>query len=210
MQIERIRAYAQAAGLSLTAVLQDRGVSASKPLRSRPRGGELLDLVGQGTVSAVVALKLDRIFRNALDALHNIEDWDREGVALHLIDFGGAAVDTHSPAGKFIFTVLAAMAQMERAMISDRTGSALAYLKAHLRPYSPTPYGYVRVGDALVWDSAEQAVIEQMLDRRREGWGWLRIANQLNALGVPTKEGRGGGWYPSVARRILGNSLHRR
>lgn len=41
----------------------------------------------------VIALKLDRLFRNAADALTLTRQWDKTGIALHLVDVGGQAIN---------------------------------------------------------------------------------------------------------------------
>ena len=71
-------------------------------------------------------LKLDRMFRNAGDCLATVEAWDRAGVALHVVDLGGNAIDTTSAAGRFMLVVLAGAAEMERNLIRERTKAALA------------------------------------------------------------------------------------
>ena len=45
----------------------------------------------------VVGLKLDRLFRDAADALAQTRAWDKAGIALHLCDMGGGSVDTSGP-----------------------------------------------------------------------------------------------------------------
>ena len=45
-------------------------------------------MVTRGEVGHVVATKLDRLFRNASDALVHVEDWNRRGVALHILQLG--------------------------------------------------------------------------------------------------------------------------
>ena len=88
-QEERLRAYCTMQGLEVVAVVREEGVSGSKPLGSRPGGAEVLRMVARREVAHVVALKLDRLFRNAADALAQTEAWDKAGVGLHLVDMGG-------------------------------------------------------------------------------------------------------------------------
>ena len=76
-------------------------------------------------------LKLDRMFRNAGDCLTTIEQWERSGIALHVVDLGGNAIDTTSAAGRFMLVVLAGAAEMERNLTRERTRSAMAVKKAN-------------------------------------------------------------------------------
>jgi DNA invertase Pin-like site-specific DNA recombinase len=51
------------------AYIREEGVSGVKPIDTRPGGSQLLSMVNFGRVKHVVALKLDRLFRDAQDAL---------------------------------------------------------------------------------------------------------------------------------------------
>jgi DNA invertase Pin-like site-specific DNA recombinase len=64
----------------------------------RPGGERLVELLRKRRVARIIAFKLDRLFRNCADCLANVEAWERAGIALHLIDLGGSAVDTSSAA----------------------------------------------------------------------------------------------------------------
>src|SRR5262249_2680224 len=61
-QRQRIVAYCQMKGLHLAEVFEDPGISAGKPLASRPAGSQLLAAAKKGNAVVVVA-KLDRLFR---------------------------------------------------------------------------------------------------------------------------------------------------
>src|ERR1700677_2248069 len=109
-QEERLRAYCTAAGLHLVALIREDGVSASIPLADRPQGAELLAAMKNG-VAHVVTLKLDRLFRDAEDALRQTRAWDKAGVALHLVDMGGQSINTASAMGRMMLTMMAAFAE---------------------------------------------------------------------------------------------------
>ena len=66
-------------------------MSGSKPLGERAQGKRLLKALRPDDV--VIASKLDRIFRSALDALQTVEDFKGRGVSLHLLDLGGDGPD---------------------------------------------------------------------------------------------------------------------
>src|SRR5438132_14410555 len=76
-QEERIRAYCKMAGLDMVAVIREEGVSGSKALATRPGGQEVMSLVQSGVAHHVVALKLDRLFRDVVDALTQTRAWDK-------------------------------------------------------------------------------------------------------------------------------------
>jgi len=205
-QEERIRAYCVMAGLDLIAVIRDEGISASKELATRPGGIDLLKMISAQGIKNIVALKLDRLFRDAADCLNQTRAWDNAGIALHLIDMGGTAINTGTAMGRFFITMAAGFAELERNLISERTETALAHKKAKREAYSPTPLGYDREGNALVVNEKEQEVISQIKAWRKEGATLRQIANRLNDAGIPTK--KGGKWYASTVTNILNNSIH--
>lgn len=201
-QEERLRAYCVMRSLTVAAVVRDPGVSAFKPLAKRPGGADLLALLGDGTATNVVALKLDRLFRNTADALVTTAAWDATGVALHLVDYGGVAMDTRSATGRFLLTNLAAVAEFERALISERTTASLDYKRAHGKVYGPVPYGCVRSGNLLLPDPVEQATLAAIHRWRADGMTLYAISERLNAEKVPTKRG-GKQWWPRTVRLLL-------
>jgi site-specific DNA recombinase len=124
-QRERLTAYCTMRSLALVEIISDEGVSGTVPLANREGGAKLLEMVRRRAVTEVAALKLDRLFRNAHDALGKMAEWDRANVGLHLIDMGGAAVDTRSAMGRMMLTMMAGFAQFERDLISERTAASL-------------------------------------------------------------------------------------
>jgi DNA invertase Pin-like site-specific DNA recombinase len=189
----RIQAYTAMRSLPLSEIIEDAGVSASRPLRSRAGGARLLELVRQRRVSGVIAFKLDRLFRNCVDCLTNAEAWDRTGVALHLLDLGGQAVDTSSALGKFFLTVMAGAAELERNQISERTAAALQH-KAAQGEYTGgcAPYGFrLGVGGVqLEEDPREQAVLARVGVLRAAGTSLRGIVERLRREGLVSRTGR--------------------
>ncbi len=87
-QTRAVAAYCALRGLDLVRTVVDEGVSAGKPLGARAGGVAVLDAVKRRRVDAVVAYKLDRLFRDCADCLAVTRAWDKVGAALHLIDLG--------------------------------------------------------------------------------------------------------------------------
>ena len=205
-QEEKLIVYCQLTGLTPVAVIREEGVSGAKPLGTRAGGGELLSLVGKKQVRHVVALKLDRLFRDAADALNQTKAWDKAGVALHLVDMGGQTLNTASAMGRFFLNVMAGFAEVERNLIAERTVLALAHKKAHLEAYAPTPYGFNREGNTLVANPGELKTVAQIQLWRQAGWSLRGIAGELTRQQVPTK--RGGAWAAATVKRLLDNNLY--
>ncbi len=205
VQAERIRAYATLKGLVLDDVIVDAGVSGGKPLASRDGGRRLLEAIKGRRAGAVIMVKLDRMFRNAGDCLTTVEQWERSGVALHVVDLGGNAIDTTSAAGRFMLVVLAGAAEMERNLTRERTRSAMAVKKSNGHRVGSIPYGYDLADDGttLVPSDAEQDVITDIRDWRSRGHKLLQIADALTERGTPPKTGRSNRWSHQAVARIL-------
>ncbi|MEM2125810.1 MAG: recombinase family protein [Candidatus Methanosuratincola sp.] len=166
-QAERIRAYCKAQGLKLMEIFTDEGVSAAKPLATRPAGSRLLEALDAGEAQAVVAVKLDRLFRDAVDCLSTVRGWNERGIALHLLDLGGSAFNSASALGRFFLTVMAGAAEMERNLISERTKIALAYKRSKGEWLGAVPFGYRLLDGKLIPDPAEQELIAALKRDRR-------------------------------------------
>jgi site-specific DNA recombinase len=203
-QRARIRAYCAMRGLELVELVEDPGVSASRPLRAREGGRRLLELLRRRRIAGVVAFKLDRLFRNCADCLANVEVWDRAGVGLHLLDLGGSAIDTSSAMGKFFLTVMAGAAELERNQISERTSAVLRH-KADRGEYTggAPPFGYRLAADGvqLEADPSEQRVLARARELRGQGASLRRIAAQLAAEGLTSRTG--GGFAVVQVQRLL-------
>lgn len=89
---------------------------------------QALEFVREG--DSLVITKLDRLARSTSHLLSIVEELDRKGVGLRILDFGGGAVDTKSPSGKMLITVFGAMAEFERSIMLVRQREGIAAAKA--------------------------------------------------------------------------------
>jgi DNA invertase Pin-like site-specific DNA recombinase len=99
-------------------IFQDQGVSGSKS--SRPGLDELLGYARPGDVIVVQAL--DRLGRNTRHLLTLVDSLHERHVSLRILTLG---VDTATPAGQLVMTVMAALAAMEKAILVERVHSGL-------------------------------------------------------------------------------------
>lgn len=215
-QEARLRAYAALRGLRVVEVVVDAGVSGSVPLDKRPGGQRLLAAVeatqrvtGQGRGNRqrrpchVLAVKLDRLFRSTEDALKTTKDWTARGVSMHLVDLGGQAVDTSSPMGRFLLTLLAGVAEMERGLNAERTQAALAHKREKREKISSAaPIGYRHDAGRVVADEREQATLARIRELRARTATLREIAAELNAK-LDQYPARGAKWYPATIQRAL-------
>ena len=200
-QRRRIERYCQMRGLELVEVFEDAGVSGGKPLGSRPAGSQFLAVIRKDPSTVVVMLKLDRGFRNAADCLQTVESWDRKGISLHIVDLGGNAVDTTSAAGKFMLTVLAGAAEMERNLTKERTKAAMNVKRSRGERVSRfAPFGLDFGPDGtLIENSVEQAAIVDIRRLRSSGLTLREIADELTRREIQTKNGKSKWTHQTVA-----------
>jgi DNA invertase Pin-like site-specific DNA recombinase len=189
-----VRAYCALRGFTVSAVVVDAGVSGGTPLASRPGGAQALtELAKRNGPRHVVCVKLDRAFRSAADCLQVTGEWDRRGVSLHLTDLGGQAVDTSSAMGRFMLTVLAGAAELEKNLIGERTSSAMQSMKAQgLYTGGRVRYGYAVAADGVTLTECptEQATIAEARALSARGLSQRAIAAELAERGMLTRNGR--------------------
>jgi DNA invertase Pin-like site-specific DNA recombinase len=109
-QRNQIECRCREKGWDLQHVYVDAGVSGSTPLGKRPEGAKLLAAVQSGDV--IVAARMDRCFRSALDALQTIQGFKRRHISLWLLDLGDVSGNGVS---QLILVVLSAVAEFERS-----------------------------------------------------------------------------------------------
>ena len=168
-QERTIRGYAMHKGVTAydLHIYQDAGVSGSKHLSWRPAGRDLLEAVQPG--DTVIAAKLDRMFRNSLDALKTYTDFKQRGIHLVLFDLGVEPITNDSGISKLIFQIMSAFADHERERIGERMRDGKAAKKqrgGHVG--GEAPYGFRIVGSKrdsrLEPVEEEQRVITKVLE----------------------------------------------
>jgi DNA invertase Pin-like site-specific DNA recombinase len=132
MQIRELRAYARHRGLAIAEEFVDR-VSGLRD--DRPQLNRLWQQVRAGKVSTVLVWKFDRFARSTKQLIDALEEFRHLGVAFVSIT---EQIDTSSPMGKAMFTVISAIAEFERSLISERVRAGIAKARAqgkrHGRP----------------------------------------------------------------------------
>ncbi len=181
VQRRQIKGYGLMHGLVVDEVVVEEGVSGSVPVEDRPVGGQLFAKLQRGDI--VIAAKLDRLFRSALDALKVVESLKTRGVKLHLLDLGGDIAG--NGISKLFLTIAAAFAEAERDRIRERIGQVKADQKARGRYLGgKVPFGFRRGDDGeLVPHEAEQEAIREMVALRAQGKALRAIADAMRARG---------------------------
>lgn len=125
VQEEICRRYAASKGIEIAVVLRDPLVSARRvTLFERPEGSKIPGLVADG-IQHVIAVRLDRIFRNATDGMVVLEQWHEQEVSLHLADQGGCSINCGSATGRLLARTLLSFAEFEPDLIGERTSAAM-------------------------------------------------------------------------------------
>jgi putative DNA-invertase from lambdoid prophage Rac len=181
VQRRQIEGYAHMHGLDLTDILIEEGVSGSIPINERPEGGKLFAKLVKG--DEIVAPKLDRVFRSALDALQTVEVLKTKGVKLHLLDLGGDIAG--NGLSKLFLTISAAFAEAERDRIRERVSQTKADQKARGRYLGGIkPFGYAVDDDGdLVPDEDQQQAVREMIALKAAGKSLRAIAAAMQSKG---------------------------
>lgn len=101
---------------------------ASGATTTRPQLGAALDFLRDGDVLAV--WRIDRLGRSVADLVSLVGDLEARGVQFRSLT---EAIDTTTPGGELVFHIFAALAQMERRLISERTRAGLSAARARGR-----------------------------------------------------------------------------
>ena len=199
-QRSRITAWCEATGAELVETIEDGGVSGTRSLTDRAGGSRiaLLLAVRNPNVDAVVVARLDRLGRDAAETLSYLRQFAKGSLGLVSV---ADRIDLGTPQGRAMAQMSAVFAELERALIAQRTADALAELRSRRQVYGAIPFGWHRAGDHLVRDEVEQRVIVRMRRLRTRGLSYDRIARSLNRSDVPAK--RGGIWHAMAVRSVL-------
>jgi hypothetical protein len=115
-------------------------------------------------------------------------------------------IDTSSPMGRFFFTMVAAIAEMEREWIAERTSDAMKSHQANGRRMSNrTPYGWKRDPERpslMIEDAQEQECLAFMRTQIAAGVSNYALAQKLVEGGFTPRNGRAH-WDLTILRRIL-------
>jgi site-specific DNA recombinase len=194
-QRQRIRAYCEMKGLNLATIFEDPGLSGGKPLGSRSAGAE-----ARRTHPVVVVARLDRLFRSVADAAQTICEFDRYGIELVAIAEG---FDMTNPYGRAMAQMASVFAELERAMIRERTKAAMKVKRGRKERISGhAPFGRdFGPGGRLVENTKEQRTVAWILKLHRQAESLRGIAKRLNDRGIQPK--RATHWLHSSVLRIV-------
>jgi putative DNA-invertase from lambdoid prophage Rac len=123
---ENQRLEIEAAGYKVDYWFNDEGISGKTHAMQRPQFMAMLDKIRNG--ETLVVTKLDRLGRDAIDVLQTVRQLGDRDIKVIVLQLG--TTDLTSPAGKLLLSMLAAVAEMERDLLVERTQAGLARAKA--------------------------------------------------------------------------------
>src|SRR2546422_469964 len=125
MQTRELEEYCQRRGWEIAGEYVDVGISGSK--EKRPELDRLMADAHRRRFDAVVVWRFDRFARSVSHLLRALETFTALGI--EFVSFS-EQVDTSTPTGKMVFTVLGAVAELERSLIVERVKAGLRNARA--------------------------------------------------------------------------------
>ncbi len=185
-QEKQLRYAAESQGYTVE-MLREEGRS-GKSIKGRPILTKALEDLDEGRAQALFVTRLDRLARSTRDFLDIVDRSHKNGWRLALLDLG---LDTATYQGRFVVTIMSAMAEMERGMISLRSKDI------HQDRRNNGKIWGIDLGPLPLMD---EAVIGRIERERNLGLSYKNIADNLNRDAIPTVLG-GEKWYASTIRK---------
>ena len=125
MQVRELRQFCETRGWQVVGEYLDEGISGAK--EKRPELDRLMADAHRRRFDVVTVWKFDRFARSVSHLLRALETFNSLGVGFVSLS---ESLDTSTPAGKMVFTVLGAVAELERSLIAERIRAGLRNARA--------------------------------------------------------------------------------
>lgn len=162
----------------------DKAMTGASEFGERPKGREVYALAKPGDY--IIVTRLDRPFRSVADGVRIIQAFNDRKVKFLSLDL---PISSEGLMGKFFFTILLAVAELERGFASERTKEVNAYRKKMGLTHSRnSPMGWKIIGRRaaenenkrstrrFVVDFEERALCERIYEQRQEGMSIEQLA----------------------------------
>ena len=201
-QRETLTKYCEKNDFTVTHVYEDAGISGKST--DRPQFQAMLQAAKDGEFKRVIATKLDRIARNLKDLLDIVDQLNKYGCALIVLDQN---FDTSNPSGKFFLQMMGAIAELERSMISERVMSGKRHnASAGTFNGARIPYGYTYQSGVFAINEDQAATVRTIFERFISCKTMLGIATALNDAGISSPTGKT--WSHQSVRYVLTNGFY--
>jgi DNA invertase Pin-like site-specific DNA recombinase len=154
-----LREYTQCRGFQIADEYRDEGISGSKD--SRPSLDRLMKDARSRKFDVVIVARFDRFARSVSHLLRALEEFSHLGVDFVSVS---EAIDTSTPMGRMVFTVLSAVAELERNLIKERVHMGISRAR--------------KQGKALGRPKVQVDPL-QVAGLRSRGRSWNQIAREL-------------------------------
>lgn len=176
---------------------------------NRPAFQRLNALIEGKAIAGVVIYTIDRLSRDVLDAVHYLRTCRRQNVRLEFLNL---TIDD-TPVGEFVFTLLAAVAQLERRTILERTGKGrVQKWREGFLHCGSVPFGYRYRGKQqgsrgeMVVHEPEAGTVRLVFELCADGMTVYGIKVRLNQEGI--RSARGGMWSRQTVHQLLTNPAY--
>ncbi len=159
MQTRELKEYCERRGWEIAGEYVDTGISGAK--EKRPQLDRMMADAHRRCFDAVVVWKFDRFARSVSHRLRALETFKALGIEFVSLS---EQMDTSTPTGKMVFTVLGAVAELERSLIAERVRAGLRNARAKGKVLGRRP---------VLVDREKVAAL------RAQGLSWQKVANQL-------------------------------
>lgn len=168
-------------------MFSDEAVSSKVDMLDRPNGQHLLTILDRGDM--IVVAKFSRAFRSAADSERTLDRLAEAGINMVFLDL---SIDTSTPNGRYVASIMAAGGRLERDMRSETTRDALQLKKRRGEPVGATPPGWAIKtkgrSKSYVADVTARKAATVYRELLRDGWDrdsvalWLRL--NYKSLGI--------------------------
>lgn len=122
-QLQELQAVAQRLDWHIVEVLADEGISGAKGRDKRPGYDKLMKMVARKEIDLIACWSVDRLGRSLQHLVSFLGEINERGVDLYLHTQG---LDTSTPAGRAMFSMLSVFAEFERSILRQRIMAGLA------------------------------------------------------------------------------------
>ena len=195
----------------LVDIYADPGISGTRA-EKRPNFLRMIEDCRAGKIQKVMVKSISRFARNTVDALHYIRELKDLGIS---VCFESENIDTMTPGGEVLLTILAAMAEQESRTISSNIKWAYQrrFQDGNVLLNTGMMLGYRKTGkdtnghDVYEINEEEADIVRRIYREYVAGITVTQICRRLEADEIPTKLGRKK-WYPTVILSVLSNEKY--